>query len=101
MTRRTAWQLSEFLEEWAASAVATQQALDRHAEGDPAVARFRMDVFEADVELRMAVARSREFAVRVTPLNLGYRVARRQNESGTARLRFEIRRRPVITTQGA
>jgi hypothetical protein len=79
--------LEEYVRWCAENAVATQLVFDRaHAASILESPRLRISSFEIEAELGLTVQRTRQFEVRVRPLDLGYRVMRRDTSAADLRL---------------
>lgn len=82
--------LIAFVKQCTANVVRTQEIYDDAFEnGAPGAARMRISSYEIEAGLEVSIARSKSFAVRVSPLNLGYRIMR--GDTSEAGLRLTVR----------
>lgn len=83
--------LGAFIKECVANVVRVQELYDRAFNPEwPGAVRMRVASYEIDSELEVAVTRSRGFEIRVSPLNLGYRIMRRDTSEAGMRLTVRV-----------
>jgi hypothetical protein len=90
--------VTAFVKQCAANVVNAQMlydgAFDENAAG---AVRMRIASYEIEAELAVAVTRSRGFEIRVSPLNLGYRIMRR--DTSEAGMRLTVRVEQVVAPE--
>ena len=84
---------------WCAlQAVASQRRFDEAflKSEDGITAQWRIGNFEIRVDLELMVSESSSFGIQVSPINLGYRIARRHTGEAGLRLTLTVDQQPLV-----
>jgi hypothetical protein len=91
--------IQDIVNDHAAAAIRTQQALDRAAAASLfSPPRMRVSQFEFSSDWGLEISTSAAFEIKAVPLNLSYRISRRLTNSTDLRISVLVEQLPVTTS---